>query len=84
MDPMATRHHSSSSESSGAGASPDNDTDGMQPQLQHRTAQDSAAHVLPVHPVLDEQASTSSALVDGLPAAGVPAVDASSEADADP
>ena len=83
MQLMATRHHSSPSESSGDGASPDHNTDGMQAQLQRRTAHDSAVHVFPVYPVLDEQASTSGASVDGLPAAKVPAADASREADAD-
>ena len=72
---MATQHQSSPSGSTGQAMPPNQDTAGLQAQLQHMTAHDSA-----VHAALDEQVVTSAA--GGSPTGKAATVDASQGDDA--
>ena len=78
---MAALHYSSSSGSTGHGVPPDQDTAGLQAQLQHMTVHDSAMHTLPVHAALEGQLCTSAA-AGGFLTGSAAAVDASQGDDA--
>ena len=73
VDPITTLHHISLSGSTSHGMPPDQDTAGLQAQLQQLTLHDSAMQTLPVHAVLDEEVATSAAADGGLPAGGAAA-----------
>ena len=79
LDSMATPPQLGSSTK---GPAPDKDNAGQQVQLQHRTAQDSAAHPLFAAAAQVEQVSSSAATPDGLHAGDAAAADASRGADA--
>ena len=75
-DPKATLLQSSPSKSGGEDFLRDQAPNPFQSDMQHRTAQDSAVPVQPVHTALGEQKSTSHRSASGVPAASAAAVDA--------
>ena len=66
VEAMAALHYSSSSGSTSHAVPPDQDTAGLQTQLQQLAVHDSAMHALPVRAVLEEEVATSASAGGGF------------------